>query len=189
MAVVVVVAAALPTLWIVGLSYLAHFHRFGGTLGWCARAFGVHSSVPGLLGVPALIAAVIGTGRVLLAIRKQRRLRCDAPGSIEVAGHERPFAYTLPGRGGHIVLSSALVDLLDAREREVVVAHECAHARYRHDRYLLAGAVTSAAFPPRRPPGSAASPSSGSSPCAASTRSRSWAWPGGSPASPPRPWP
>ncbi len=44
---------------------------------------------------------------------------------------------TLPGRAGQIVISTAMVELLDDDEQRIVVAHERAHAHYRHDRYLL----------------------------------------------------
>lgn len=118
---------------------------------WCVKAFGVHRPIPAVVGLPALLVAVSGTGRAVRTVRVNRSLRHDAPGSIEVAGHARPFAFTLPGRGGHIVLSSALVDLLDDEERAVVVAHETAHGRHRHDRYLLIANTTAAAIPLLRP--------------------------------------
>jgi hypothetical protein len=147
----VVVAAALPTTWMLALAFLAHSEWLGSGFEWCARAFGLHQPVSAYVGMPAVLAGGVGTWRGVRALRMHRRLRHDAPGSVEVAGHERPFAYTLPGRGGHIVLSSALVDLLDETEREIVVAHELAHARHRHDRYLLAGAITTATIPLLRP--------------------------------------
>lgn len=148
---VVVVVAALPTVWILSLAFLAHTPFVGTGFEWCVKAFGVHQGVPVAIGLPALIVAASGFCRVVGTIRANRRLRHDAPGSVEVAGHDRPFAFTMPGRGGHIVLSSALVDLLDDEEREVVVAHEAAHGRHRHDRYLLIANITAAAVPFLRP--------------------------------------
>jgi hypothetical protein len=42
------------------------------------------------------------------------------------------------------------IDLLDEDEQRIVLAHERAHAHYRHDRYLLAAEPAAAALPPLR---------------------------------------
>lgn len=42
-----------------------------------------------------------------------------------------------------------LVELLDDAELGVVLAHEDAHRRHRHDRFLLAGQIGAAFVPPR----------------------------------------
>ena len=149
--VVVVVGAAVPTLWIVSLGYLAHIPFLGNGFAWCAKAFGVHDRIPPWIGLASLILTVTGTVRAVRVLRTYRRLRHDRPGSVEVAGHEQPFAFTLPGRGGHIVLSSGLIELLDDDEQAVVLAHEGAHARFRHDRYLLIAQLAAATIPMLRP--------------------------------------
>jgi len=147
----VVAAAALPTLWILSLGFMAHLPFLGRGLAWCTEVFGVHRQLPWWVGVPATAFVAVGTVRAARVVRSYRRLRHDQPGSIEIAGHDHPFAVTLPGRGGHIVLSSALLDLLDDTEQHVVVAHEEAHARHRHDRYLLVAQLCVAAIPMLRP--------------------------------------
>jgi hypothetical protein len=147
----VVACAALPTLWILSVGFVAHLPLLTGGYVWCAEVFGVHRQLPWWLGLPATAFVTIGTVRAAKVVRSHRRLRHDLPGSIEIAGHEQPFAVTLPGRGGHIVLSSALVQLLDDGEQRVVIAHENAHARHRHDRYLLLAQTCSAAVPMLRP--------------------------------------
>jgi Zn-dependent protease with chaperone function len=43
-----------------------------------------------------------------------------------------------------------MIELLDPDERRVVIAHEQAHARHRHDRYLLTAELAAAALPPLR---------------------------------------
>ncbi len=149
--VIVVVGAAVPTLWLVGFGYLAHVSIFGRGFAWCAEFFGIHDRVPAWAGIPALALAIFGTIRVVRVVRMHRRLRHDQPGAVEVVGHPQPFAFTLPGRGGHVVLSSGIVDLLDADEQAVVLAHEGAHARHRHDRYLLVVQLACAAIPLLRP--------------------------------------
>lgn len=146
-----VAVAAVPTLWIVSLGYIAHLPLLGGRLDWCAEALGVHHRVPTLLGVSALVVTIVGVVRMRVVLRNYRRLRHDHPGRVEVAEHAAPFAFTLPGRGGQVVLSSGLVDMLDEAEQQVVLAHENAHARNRHDRYLLTAQLIAAAVPSLRP--------------------------------------
>ena len=148
---VVVVGAAVPTVLIVSLGYLAHVPFFGLGLDWCAKAFGVHERIPTWLGLPSLMLTVSGSVSAARVVRAYRRLRHDRPGSVEIAGHDRPFAFTLPGRGGHVVVSTGLVELLDESEQAVVLAHEGAHARHRHDRYLLVAQLAAASIPPLRP--------------------------------------
>lgn len=147
----VVVAAAVPTLWIVSLGYLAHLPLLGGRLEWCAKAIGVHDPIPWWVGLPALVVTVAGVVRARSVIRCFRELRHDQPGGVEITEHVRPFAFTLPGRGGHVIVSSALLQMLDESEQSVVLAHERAHAAHRHDRYLLVAQFAAAVVPPLRP--------------------------------------
>lgn len=146
----VVATASAPTFWIVSLGYVTHLPLMGGRLDWCAEALGVHDPIPGWIGVPAMLLSIAGLVRARNVLRSYRRLRHDCPGSVEVADHPQPFAFTLPGRGGHVVLSSGLIDLLDDAEQEVVLAHERAHAHHRHDRYLLTAQLAAALMPPLR---------------------------------------
>ena len=146
----VVAAASVPTLWIVSFGWLAHIPLLGGWLDWCAEALGVHGPIPAWFGVPALLLSIAGIVRTRTVLRGYRRLRHDHPGTVEIADHAQPFAFTLPGRGGHVVLSSGLIDMLDDAEQEVVLAHERAHARHRHDRYLLTAQLAAALIPPLR---------------------------------------
>jgi Zn-dependent protease with chaperone function len=147
----VVAAAAVPTLWIVSLGYVAHLPILGGRLDWCAKAFGVHDPIPSWIGAAALLLSIAGIVRVRAVFTGYRRLRHDHPGRVEITDHEQPFAFTLPGRGGQVVLSSGLVDMLDGAEQEVVLAHERAHADHRHDRYLLTAQLAAAVMPLLRP--------------------------------------
>ena len=149
--VVVVAGAAVPTLWIVGLGYFTHAPFLGSGLRWCIDVFGAHDRISPWVGLPSLLLAAIGTFRASRVVRAHRRLRHDHLGFVEIACHEQPFAYTLPGRGGHVVLSSGLVELLDDEERNVVLAHERAHAKHRHDRYLLVAQLAAATIPMLRP--------------------------------------
>ena len=147
----VVAMAAVPTVWIVAFGFLIHLPVLGGRLDWCAEAVGVNGPVPFWVGVPAVMVAVAGVVRVRAVLRSYRQLRHDRPGGVEIAEHDQPFAFTLPGRGGHVVLSSGLMDMLDEAEQGVVLAHERAHASHRHDRYLLTAQLAAALVPALRP--------------------------------------
>jgi hypothetical protein len=142
-----VAIATVPTVWMISLGYLAHTPFLGGGFLWCAKALGFHRQVSAWLGVPAVAVAGLGARRSVRVLRLHRRFRHDRPGRIEIAGDARAYAYTLPGAGGRLVLSSGLVELLDERERAVVIAHEQAHARFRHDRYLLLAQIAAAISP------------------------------------------
>ena len=149
-ALVLVVLAAVPTALVVAIAFLAHAPLIGGGFKWCAQAFGLHGSVTPWVGVP--IVGLIGTGavRTFRLLRQHRDLRLDEAHPIHIAHSHKPYAVTLPGRAGQIVISTAMVDLLDEDEKRIVVAHEQAHARYRHDRYLLTAELAAAALPPLR---------------------------------------
>lgn len=149
-ALVFLAVAAVPTLWVVSFGYVAHLPILGGRLDWCAHALGVHDRIPALVGISALLLSLVGLVRTVAVVRKYQQLRHDISGTVEIADHAQPFAFTLPGRGGHVVLSSALVDMLDDAEQEVVLAHENAHSRNRHDRYILIAQVAAAVLPPLR---------------------------------------
>ena len=149
-ALVLVVLAALPTALLIAMSFLAHAPVIGVGFQWCARALGLHSSVPTWIGLPIVMLLAIGTVRSVRLLRQHRRLRSNETFPIRIAHSHKPYAVTLPGRAGQIVISTALVDLLDEEEHFVVVAHERAHARYRHDRYLLAAELAAAVLPPVR---------------------------------------
>lgn len=152
--VVVVAGAAVPTLWLLSfgyISYVGHLPYIGRWFAWCAETIGIHETIPHWIGLPAVIVAAIGAVRTTRILRLHRRLRQDRPGSIEIAGHDAVFAFTLPGRAGQVVLSSGLVSLLDPEEQMIVLAHERAHGRHRHDRYLLMGQLASASTPFLRP--------------------------------------
>jgi hypothetical protein len=149
-ALVLVVVAALPTALMFALAFLAHTPLVGLGFRWCAEAFGIHDAVPAWVGVPSLALIGVGAARTVRLLRQHRALRLDDSRPIHIANSHKPYAVTLPGRAGQIVISTAMVDLLDDDEQRIVIAHERAHARYRHDRYLLTAELAAAALPPLR---------------------------------------
>ncbi len=149
-ALVLVVIAALPTALIIAVAFLAHVPVVGVGFEWCAQAVGLHDSIPAWLGLPAVALLTIGAVRAVRLVGQHRSLRLDDAHPIHIAHSHKPYAVTLPGRAGQIVISTAMVDMLDADERRIVVAHEQAHARFRHDRYLLTAELAAAVLPPLR---------------------------------------
>ena len=153
MAVAILVAitlAAVPSLWLLSLGFLAHVPLVGSRLQWCAMVLGLHHEVPAIAGVPALLVSGVGIARGVRVLRLHRRVVCHEPAAIEVVDGTDAYAVTIPGRGGRIIMSTALFELLDPAERAVVLAHEQAHARFRHDRYLLIARLTGALVPGTR---------------------------------------
>lgn len=150
MSLVLVVLAAVPTALVVAIAFLAHAPVVGVGFEWCAQAMGLHGSVPVWLGLPVVALIAVGAVRSLRLLRQHRTFRLDESRPIHVAHSHKPYAVTLPGRAGQIVISTAMVDLLDDDEQRIVLAHEQAHARFRHDRYLLTAELAAAALPPLR---------------------------------------
>jgi Zn-dependent protease with chaperone function len=146
---VAVMAAAVPALWVVGLEFLSHTTVLGLRL--CVDAVDEHARIEPWVGWPVVALAIIGSVRAAAVVITFFRLRDNHSGSVDVLCDRRLFAFTLPGKGGRVVFSSGLVDLLSPDEQAVVLAHEQAHGRCRHDRFLLISRLASAAYPPLRP--------------------------------------
>lgn len=144
---VVVVAAAAPTVWLLAGGYVAHLPPARAALVWCGDPFGHHQPISPWVGVPALLVTVTGLLRARTVLRAYRSVCNHRPSRVEVAEHDAPFAYTVPGRGGQVVLSSGLLALLDDAEQSVVLAHEHAHASHRHDRYMLVSELAVSVVP------------------------------------------
>ena len=139
--------AVVPAVVGVAVAYLAHLPVLDGALAWCGHAIGVHVPIPGWLGLTAVAVLAAGAVRLVLVRRSWRQFHSAFHGDVEVLANDALFAYTLPGAGRRIVVSSGLVEQLDADELAIVVAHEDTHARHRHDRYLLVGALVNAVVP------------------------------------------
>jgi hypothetical protein len=151
---VVVVAAVLPTLWTVAVGSLVHVPMLAVAVEWCSSSVGIgrHGSLSaGVATVAAAVFAIVSSARMVRVVRAHQRLSDHLPGPLEIAEHHAPFAVTLPGRGGRVVVSTALLAMLSDDEQAVVLAHEGAHAAHRHDRYLLAAQLGAIAAPVLHP--------------------------------------
>ncbi|MEZ5219747.1 MAG: M56 family metallopeptidase [Ilumatobacteraceae bacterium] len=133
----------------VSLAYVAHQPLLGDSLQWCHDALGVHHSPPTLVGLASLAATALLSHRMITVARMWRRDAGTDGDHIHVVDSDRPLAYAQPGQRGGIVITTAMFDVLSPAERRAVLAHERAHLRHRHDRYLALAATIDT--PPTRP--------------------------------------
>lgn len=143
-----VAVAVVPTLLVLAVGFLAHLPVLGEGFEWCRVVLGFHAEVNPWLGVTATALLVLGLVRTAGSVRAWRRHRCAEPGAPALVASDDWFAYSLPGPGRRIALSSGLVEALDVDELDVVLAHERGHARHRHDRQLLAAELAACLVPP-----------------------------------------
>jgi Zn-dependent protease with chaperone function len=128
---------------------------------WSPTALRAGGAVPTVLGAVAGMAVLL---LMLLAVRRSvragrdiaaaavlcRRLAPDA-GGLVIIEDDLPEAYALPGIGGRIVVSTAMLRALSAQERRVLLAHETAHLTHRHHAYVQTAELAAAANPLLRP--------------------------------------
>lgn len=131
----------------------------------CAMALSAQYSSPGGAAAAAtgaiLMTAVLGRlawclTAVLTDARRRRsrhRTTLDLVGTTVpgldavVLSADRPAVYCLPGRHRRIVVTSGALQLLTEEQLTLVLRHEQAHARQRHDLVLAWSQTTAKAFP------------------------------------------
>ncbi len=106
----------------------------------------------GVIAVLLVLAALVRVGVLAIARRRSARLleavTAAAPDTeLVVFTDPVPRAFAVPQGGGRIVVSDGMLNLLDARQRTVLLAHERAHLHHRHHRYLRAAAMAAAVNP------------------------------------------
>lgn len=113
----------------------------------CPR-LSLHHRVGNVEGTLALVLLAFMTFRSVRVIRRRLwAVRGTRGRHIAVLQTDEPIAYAAPGRPGCVVVSRGLLQELDAEERRVLFAHERAHLRQNHHRYLLVGALATAIVP------------------------------------------
>ncbi len=150
---VLVSLAAAGAVAILAIAYLAQVPWLAARVGWCRSLARSHDAVPQLLGLTACLSLVVmvaaSAGKFLRRRRMVTSLAHDGP--LEVLPTEQAVAFAVPGRPGHIVVSSGMLLLLNAEERRVLFAHEGSHLRHRHHRYLQLADLAATAVPVLRP--------------------------------------
>jgi len=140
--------AAVPTLWLIGLSGLAHLGLRNPVIDWSHHLLPDYRPVGAIVGSASLVAAIAGTVRAGRVALHYRRLRCTETGPLEIIETDEIYAYTMPGPAATIAISTGLRNALADDEYNFVVAHEQAHGRHRHDRYKLLALLATAFVPP-----------------------------------------
>ena len=126
--------------------------RTSSLLEWC-RAIPLHHQVHPAAGIAALIALAIIGRRIALVLRARRHAigSVDADARISIIDHDGPVAHAVPTKTGCVVVSTGLLAALTPAERRAVFAHERAHLRLGHHRYILLTELCVAALPLLRP--------------------------------------
>ena len=148
------IACGLALLWATATvlsGYLAGQPVTENLFGWCSHLAHQREHVPTIAGLAAGALLVVMVTGVVRSIRRYRRLCTEGGQPLEVLASAEPIAVTLPGRRPRVLISTGLLACLDHRQRQVVYAHELAHARLRHHRFLLAGDIVVSAIPFLRP--------------------------------------
>jgi Zn-dependent protease with chaperone function len=141
--------AAVPTLWLIGLSGLAHTGMVNPITDWSAHLLPNHRPLGAVVGAVSLGMALTGSVLAVRVLIHHRRLRTTgATEPVAYIDTDEVYAYTLPGPARTIAISDGLRRTLDDDELDFVIAHERAHARYRHDRYKLLALMATAFVPP-----------------------------------------
>lgn len=114
---------------------------------------GLPRPVPGEVALVAALALVWGAVRLVRDLRRRhdtaRKLRAAGTpiGDLVVADWAAPLAVAVPGRPGHLLVTSGMLRGLNAPERRAVLAHERAHLAHRHHRAVAWAAAAAAVNP------------------------------------------
>jgi Peptidase family M48 len=135
----------------------------GGMSGQVITA-GDPASVPAAIAAGALLAAAAAAvcraswrRASALVASGHRARRLPGAGQVVVTDDEAADAYTLPGLPCRIVITAGMLRALSPPERQVLLAHERAHASALHYVFTTAARLAAAANPLLRPVAAAAS--------------------------------
>ncbi|MBB5874325.1 Zn-dependent protease with chaperone function [Allocatelliglobosispora scoriae] len=118
---------------------------------------GLPKPVPGWVALAAAVLLLAGSVRLGRLVRIRMRVLGDLRqlgrpnAGLVIADSPEPFAVAVPGRPGHILMTSGMLRLLDVDERRVLFAHEQAHLARGHHRLVSAAAWAAAVNPLLRP--------------------------------------
>jgi hypothetical protein len=111
-----------------------------------------------LLAAVVVTAARAGWRRARALVAAAREARClPGDGQVVVVPDGAADAYTVPGWPGRIVVTAGMLDALTPAERQVLLAHEGAHADQHHYLFTALSHFAAAANPLLRPVAAAVS--------------------------------
>jgi hypothetical protein len=151
--------SALAVLWSLALlvvGFVGHIAWISERASWCRTLAHAHDAIPPVAGVAAIAALAASASSIVRHERRRPRFDTAIYGDHElvVLPDDEPTAYALPGQSGgpgHIVVSVGMIRALGESERRVLLAHERAHLRHGHHRYLRVADLVAAAVPLLRP--------------------------------------
>jgi hypothetical protein len=157
---VALAAASSAVLGLLALTALVRIPLVGaaGEMSMQVLSRGDPASVPVAVAAGVLLAAATAgacralwrrTAALIAAGRQARRL--PGAGQVVVIDDEAADAYTLPGWPGRIVVTAGMMRALSHPERQVLLAHERAHASAFHYLFTTAARLAAAANPLLRP--------------------------------------
>lgn len=153
------VLAVCSTLCLGLLMVVGTAHLPGNPLpdGWADPQVRAVVPYPDLTGTTAIVALAAALTAALTTLHRHRRVRNRAHAALAGLGpgpgpavlpDDEPYAYALPGPGGgRVVVSTGMLARLEGQEPRALFAHEHAHLRARHHRYLLAVRLAACANP------------------------------------------
>ena len=128
---------------------------------WCRQLLGHsadHRPVAGIILLSVLTVVSLRVGWVTRKIVRMWQAEVLGRSCLDIEQSDIAYAFSVPQvfrkrslERGSIVVSTAMLDSLTEPERSALFAHERAHLRYGHHRYLLTGQVLVAVLPPLRP--------------------------------------
>lgn len=148
-AAVATVAGLASGLALLAVAGAAQVHAVTDVMGWCRDLYPGGGRFGGWIGLAAAAALVVAATRVAAVIAGARRQRhaIGAVNGLRVVAADGPVAFAVPGRHGGVVVGDGLLSLLDADETAAVLAHERAHLRLHHHRFVVVALACAAALP------------------------------------------
>ena len=138
---------SLVSVWALSLGFLANEPLTGRFFASSDDSFGIRHRLPLWVGLSALAIAAWSTARGVRVVRSWRLQRGSTSAGTHIIDTTELVAFAQTGRHGSEVISTAMLAVLEPAERRALLAHEHAHLRLRHDRYLLVGQLSAGLFP------------------------------------------
>lgn len=146
-----IAAAMALALAAVGFAFVTEIPWVASTFGWCRSVVHTDAHVPASIGVAALSMLAAVSWRGMRFLRTSPWTSSDTPPKVVLVDSNVVQAVAIPGRPDQILVSKAMIDVLDDDETEAMLAHERAHLRHRHYRLLTLAGAASASVPLVRP--------------------------------------
>jgi Zn-dependent protease with chaperone function len=124
---------------------------------WCSRVLGHSVDHRPVAGAIVLLMLMLLAGRAFVVGRRVTRVwSAEAVGRprISIERSDALYAFSVPptsGSRGSVVVPTSMLGALTNEEQDALFAHEHAHLRFRHHRYLLVGRVLEGVVPFIRP--------------------------------------